>query len=193
MKNVDVPMWDKGDNTDDFSKGGAKRKGFNFKESTTEKTKKVEKVFKKVLGRKPSSKELSYYKYSTVKEEDLTIKLLESDEFQKNLEKLKEYPDLQETLRTAKMSVMKLKNKLRDQEKEFMELASLLKEKNRIIQGLRTKKSSFLTDENLFRKDRRDTFTQISTESSERDEIKPVKLPFKGDGLLVKIFDLFRK
>ena len=193
MKNVDVPMWDKGDDTDDFSKGGSKRGGFSFKESTTDKVEKIEKIFKKVLGRKPSSKELSYYKYSVIKEEELMDKLLKSEEFKENIKKLEGYPELQETLRIAKIGVMKLKNQLVDQENEFAELAVLLKEKNKIIQELRTKDSAFLTDAQLFRKDRRDTFTEISTSIDESNEIKPVKIPFKEDSLLFRIIDLFRK
>ena len=189
MKNVDVPLWDKGDNTDDFSKGGGSR-NFGFGASVSDKTKKIEKVFETILGRKPSSKELSYYKYSVIEEDELTKKLLKGDEFKNNLEKLKEYPDLKETLRTAKMTVLKLKNKLNDQDKEFLELAKLIREKNNIITDLRKEKNMFLTSDSVTSDSSRNTFTDLSVNKNEKPV--PKKILIKEDSLLMRIINLFK-
>ena len=69
MKNVDVPLWDKGDSTDSFSKGG----GSMFPNFDTDEDKNpiIEKIFESVLNRKPTSRELSYYKYSVLNKEDI--------------------------------------------------------------------------------------------------------------------------
>ncbi len=191
MKNVDVPLWDKGDNTDDFTKGGGS-KSFGFGASVSDKTKKIEKIFETVLGRKPSSKELSYYKYSVIEEDELIKKLLEGDEFKRNLEKLKEYPDLKETLRTAKMTVLKLKNRLNDQDKEFLELAKLIKEKNNIITDLRKDKNMFLTSDSFINDSGRNTFTELSVKNNENDKLVPKKILIKEDSFLMKIINLFK-
>ena len=55
MKNVDVPMWDKGDDTDDFSKGGGSSSLGNIG-MLKSKDPGTGKLFKLILGREPSSK-----------------------------------------------------------------------------------------------------------------------------------------
>ena len=71
MQDADVPLWDKGDNTDNFAKGGGSSFSLfdsNEKESHNEE---VEAIYELVLGRKPTSRELAYYRYSSVKKDEI--------------------------------------------------------------------------------------------------------------------------
>ena len=148
MKNVDVPIWDKGDDTDDFVKGGASSQ-LSFQGPPT-KSPQVKEIFELVLGREPSSREISYYKYSTLKREQIVKKLLEGDEHRNVLEKAKKFPELKEENRNFESTVLKLKTMLEDRENEFLELKRLLVEKNNTIDTLRQNKDiPFLTDKKV--------------------------------------------
>ncbi len=138
MKNVDVPLWDKGDDTDSFTKGGVL--GSSLKQSPLGKSPLVKKLYKQILGREPSSREMAYYKYTLAKKEDITKRLLESEEHKKILEKAQKYPELEETNSKLKSKVLKLESKIKDNEEEFKQLQSLLKEKNATIKELRRTK-----------------------------------------------------
>lgn len=140
MKNVDVPLWDKGDDTDSFTKGGALGSSFSMKQPPVGKSSLIKKVYKQVLGREPSSREMAYYKYSLAKKEDIIKRLLESEEHEDILEKAKKYPELEETNLKLESKVLKLESKLRDNEEEFKQLKSLLEEKNATIKELRKTK-----------------------------------------------------
>ncbi|MFA7628202.1 MAG: DUF4214 domain-containing protein [Candidatus Dojkabacteria bacterium] len=140
MKNVDVPLWDKGDDTDSFSKGGASASSFSMRKPSVKKSPLVKKIYKQILGREPSSREMAYYKYSSAKKEDIIKKLLESEEHEEILERAKKYPELEETNSKLKSKVLKLKSKVKDNEEEFKQLRSLLEEKNATIKDLRETK-----------------------------------------------------
>lgn len=145
MKNVDVPMWDKGDDTDDFSKGGASS-SFSFEPSKT-KIPAIEKVFQLVLGREPSSREMSYYKYSSLKKEEIIEKLLDGEEHKNILEKSKKFPELKKENKKYQSAILKLKSSIEDSSNEYLELKRLLVEKNNIIQSLRQNRDlPFLTN-----------------------------------------------
>lgn len=150
MKNVDVPMWDKGDDTDDFSKGGAGSSSFSRKKPSIKKSPVVKKIYKKILGREPTSREMAYYKYSNAKKEDIVKKLIESDEHKELIEKAKKYPELQKKQKKLKSTVLKLKSNAKDSSNEQGELKKLLEEKNQTIESLRAKKAvPFLSDEKI--------------------------------------------
>ncbi len=148
MKNVDVPMWDKGDDTDDFSKGGASSTpSFPMRKPSTKKSPLVKRLYKLVLGREPSSREMAYYKYSSAEKEDIVKKLLESDEHKDILEKAEKYPELKEKNTKLKSTVLKLKSRAKDRANEYTELKRLLEEKNEIIVSLREDKNvPYLSD-----------------------------------------------
>ncbi len=142
MKNVDVPLWDKGDDTDSFSKGGASSSSFSMRTPSVKKSPLIKKIYKQVLGREPSSREMAYYKYSSAKKEEIIKKLLEGDEHKELLEMARSFPDLEETNSKLKSKVLKLKSKVKDNEEEFKQLKSLLEEKNAIIKELRETKET---------------------------------------------------
>jgi len=140
MKDIDVPLWDKGDDTDSFTKGGASNSSFTMKQPPVGKSPLVKKVYKQILGREPSSREMAYYKYTLAKKEDIIKRLLESKEHEDILEKARKYPELEETNSKLKSKVLKLESKLKDEEEEFKQLKSLLEEKNETIKELRKTK-----------------------------------------------------
>jgi hypothetical protein len=152
MKNVDVPMWDKGDDTDDFSKGGGSSPSFPMRKPSSKKSPLVEKLYKLVLGRKPSSREMAYYKYSSAEKEDILKKLLESDEHKEIIEKAEKYPELKEKNTKLKSTVLKLKSRAKDRADEYLELKKLLEEKNEAILSLRREKNvPYLTNEKILK------------------------------------------
>jgi hypothetical protein len=170
MKNVDVPMWDKGDDTDDFSKGGASSSpSLAGRKVSTKKSPIIEKIYKLVLGRKPSSREMAYYKYSSAEREDILKKLLEGDEHKEILEKAKKYPGLKEKNKKLKSTILKLKSKAKDRANEYSELKRLLEEKNGIITNLREEKIvPYLSDEKILEKN--NVHYSISHEAKKQEE-----------------------
>lgn len=152
MKNVDVPLWDKGDDTDDFSKGGGRSSSLPVRRFSSSKSPVVKKIYKLVLGREPSSRESAYYKYSDAKKDEIVKKLLESEEHKEIIEKAKKYPELEEKNSKLKSTVLKLKSRAKDRANEFTELKRLLDEKNETLRTLRIEKNApYLSDEKLLK------------------------------------------
>lgn len=139
MQNADVPIWDKGDKTDDFAQGGS---GFSFfgSDNKSDKSSDIDEAFKLVLGRKASSRELAYYRYSTLKKDDIVKKLLNGDEHKDIIEKGRLYPELEEREKLDQSTILKLKHNIEDQKSEFDEMRSMLEEKNKEISTLREEK-----------------------------------------------------
>lgn len=121
------------DKSDDFSSGGS---SFSSN-SPSERVDMIEEVFLKVLGRKPTSRELSFYKYGVTTEEEITEKLLTGDEHKKIIEDAKKLPNIEDELKDTKIDIKKLNQKVKDVAEENMEQRKLLEEKNRIIESLR--------------------------------------------------------
>lgn len=186
MKNVDVPMWDKGDSTDSYAKGGPKN-AFSFGSDNEDNSEEIKKIYLLVLGREPSSRELSFYKYSVFNEEKLIKKLLDSDEHKKIIEKALEHPSLVEKSKLAENSILKLRTFIEDRNEEFSTLQRLLEEKNSIINDLReSKESPYLTDRRIV--DQGGAHYGVS-----RDDFTPrdVESDSKRETLLERIINLF--
>jgi hypothetical protein len=139
MKKVDVPLWDKGDSTDSYSKGGSSM--FSDFDMDVDKNPVIERIFELVLKRKPTSRELSYYKYSVLSKEDIIKKLLNTEEHKDLISKGREYPQLEENERIARSTVLKLKHSIEDVKQEHEDLTELLSEKNKLIDSLREEKN----------------------------------------------------
>ncbi len=140
MQDADVPLWDKGDNTDSYTKGGSSGIslfGMDEKESQNED---IEAVYDLVLGRKPTSRELAYYKYSTVKRDDVLKKLVKGQEHKDIVDKGRKYGDLETQSRLGQSTILKLRQNLEDQVGEINEMKSMLDQKNREIAVLREEK-----------------------------------------------------
>ena len=171
MKNVDVPLWDKGDDTDDFSKGGASSSSFGSMGGPKKKDPEIKKLFKLILGREPSSRESAYYKYSSLKQEEIIEKLLKGDEHKNILQKAKKFPDLKEENKKSKSSILKLKTLIKDKEDEFMELERLLEKERETIKELRKQKENpFLKDRKLI--DEEDKQYRVSDSGYKRESRK---------------------
>lgn len=154
MKNVDVPIWDKGDSTDNYSKGGSlsqlPRKNSSVIKRKDERESEIKNIFQLVLGREASSRELAYYKYSSEKYGDIVKDLLESEEHKETIEKGIKYNTLEKELHTTKNRVVKLNSVLNDKEKEIEQSKKLLDEKNNVIRDLREEtKVPYITDVSL--------------------------------------------
>lgn len=123
------------DRSDDFSRGGSS----SFGSISTDRVPMIENVFNEVLGRKPSSREMAYYKYGVLKEDGIREKLLKSKEHQELIESAFKLPGLEEELKTVRVSERKLTQVVEDLNLQMDESERLLKEKNISIQELREK------------------------------------------------------
>lgn len=127
------------DITDEFSSGGSSPPKTS---SISKRTPMIEKIFEEVLGRRPSSRELAYYRYGVLKEEDIRKKLLKSDEHKKIIEDAGKLPNLEEELKSVRVSERKLVQRIEDINGESVELRKLLEYKDSLIERLRLKISN---------------------------------------------------
>jgi hypothetical protein len=102
-----------------------------------DKTEKIKKIFKEVLGKDPEPRDLSYYRFSPMSEDEIKQQLLTGKEHKDLIKKGNEHKDLNEQLITQKAKVKVLNGKIEDQLEEFKQLHNLLKAKNRYIRELR--------------------------------------------------------
>ncbi|KUK77058.1 MAG: coiled-coil [candidate division WS6 bacterium 34_10] len=100
----------------------------------------IKEVFELVLGREPSSRELSFYKYGTQDREEIIEKLLNDDEHKKLVEKAGKVPKLEDKVKGTEHKVVKLTQQIKDMEEESKQIKNLLDEKNREIAILRREK-----------------------------------------------------
>jgi len=126
------------DKNDEFSGGGSS----SFSVSPSQRVSMIEKIFDEVLGRKPSSRESAYYKYGVMKENEIYLKLLKSDEHKKILEDAKKVPNMEDELRDLRISERKLIQSREDLKSEMLSSQTLLNEKNLMINELREKVSN---------------------------------------------------
>lgn len=152
MQDADVPIWDKGDRTDDYAKGGGNSFSFFDTEGKNDKLVVVDKAYELVLGRKPTSRELSFYRYAPMKEEELFKKLLNGEEHKDVVKKGREYPELEEREKLDQSAILKLKHSIEDKQEEFDGMKSMLEEKNREINNLRNEKNIPFISQSFFEK-----------------------------------------
>jgi hypothetical protein len=128
------------DTTDDFSKGASgPRKMF---EDDSDRLEMVEEVYNLVLGRKPSSREFSYYKYSISTKEEIISKLLTSREHKDIISNSLELPNIKDQWEVSKLDNMKLNQKLLDMDEQHTQLQQLLTEQRTKITDLRSQVSN---------------------------------------------------
>jgi hypothetical protein len=101
----------------------------------------IKEVFELVLGREPSSRELSFYKYGIQTKEEIIEKLLSDEDHKKVIDRANEYSQLEDRAKNAEHQVVKLKQNLKDVDQEQQQLRSLLDEKNKEIAILRKENS----------------------------------------------------
>lgn len=175
------------DINDDFSKGGSSS---GFSNPSIDRVPMIEEIFEEVFGRKPSSREIAYYKYGVLKEDAIRKKLVKSEEHKKIVEKAKSLPGLESDLKNTKVSERKLQQKLEDVNQEIIESQKLLNERNILIKELRERVSNpydfptlserYEEGFDMYERDRRNTFKSVNKKKSFKDVlIDIVELFFK--------------
>jgi hypothetical protein len=99
----------------------------------------IEKVYEEVLGRKPDTRDINYYKYSTLSENEIRGQLLAGKEHRQLVEDGREFKKMRERATQAETKIKMLEAQNQDQIEEFKHLTKLLKEKNVYIQEMREK------------------------------------------------------
>lgn len=97
----------------------------------------IEKVYVEILGRNPDTRDINYYKYSTLTEDEIKKQLLTGTEHKQLLLDGRDYKKLKERALQAETRVKLLEGQILDQVEEFKQLTTLLREKNRHISELR--------------------------------------------------------
>lgn len=116
-----------------FSRGGKS----NVRLSPEERVQMIERLFQEILGRKAETKDINYYKFSTLSEDEIRKQLITGKEHKELLANGNEFKPLKERCDDAENRVRMLEAQIKDQIIEFQKLAELLKSKNRYIQELR--------------------------------------------------------
>lgn len=183
MKNVDVPIWDKGDDTDNYTKGGASSPSRTFSQmAKLDKT--ILSVFKLILGRKPTTRENAYYRITKSPKEEMIMKLVNSPEHKELVTNGRKYPDLLKEKKGLETTILKLKSNIEDFKGEYDQLQKLLEQKNQLIKELRENKDKpYLTDRRLLEEDK----------YSDREAARRRYQDSSEDSLWDKILKLFFK
>lgn len=97
----------------------------------------ISSTFQLVLGREPSDRDFSYYRFSTLTEEGLTKSLLALPEHKQLVEKAREHTQLKQSVNELDLQVKHLDTSIQSMRQELQTLEYLLAEKNRYIQQMR--------------------------------------------------------
>lgn len=187
MKNVDIPLWDKGDSTDNYSKGGGKST-LKFDQMVKQDQEIID-IFELVLGRKPTTRESAYYRISRLPREEIIEKLIQSPEHKELVIMALKYPALSKENKQLESTVLKLKSNIDDSVKEYEELNKLLQEKNALIDQLRNVKGKpYLTNKKLVEES-----SSYYSKFQEREIAKKESNSYNNESIWDKILDLFFK
>lgn len=107
------------------------------RQTPEERVQMIKKIYSEILGREPDTRDINYYKYSTLNEEQIKKQLLTSAEHKDLIKKGREYDKLKNQTDQAKTQAKMLEGQIKDQVEEFKQLNILLNEKNSYIQQLR--------------------------------------------------------
>lgn len=97
----------------------------------------IESVYEEILCRKPDTRDINYYKYSTLNDDQIKKQLIASAEHKEMMGKGREYTKLKDHAEQLETRVRMLEVQIKDQVEEFRELANLLQEKNRHLELMR--------------------------------------------------------
>jgi hypothetical protein len=112
--------------------------------SPSERVKMIVKAFQDILCREPDTRDLNFYKYSSISEEEIRQELLKGKEHKTLLETGRNYKKLNNILEDTKSRIRLLEAQIKDQENSIKQMNLLLKEKNLHIEQLKKK------DQNTF-------------------------------------------
>lgn len=183
MKNVDVPLWDRGDDTDNYRKGGVSSSQKTFSR-IEEADKNIKSAFKLAIGRKPTSRESAYYRISKAEKNDILLKLINTEEHKELISNGRKYPDIVKEKKILETNVLKLKSNIDDFHGEYEQLKKLLEQKNLLIKELREQKGRpYLTNKSLL--ETSDYYERKAAERRYRED--------KEDSFWDKILKIFFK
>ncbi|WKZ31052.1 MAG: hypothetical protein QY318_04405 [Candidatus Dojkabacteria bacterium] len=117
---------------------GGQQPGQQKRLTPQERVEMIERVYQQVLVRKPDTRDINYYKYSTLGEEEIKKQLIDGKEHKQLIEDGRNYKKSEERAEQAEARVRMLEGQVKDQLEEFRHLTELLEEKNRFIQRLRS-------------------------------------------------------
>ncbi len=120
-------------------KGSGDDSGAGSKLSPNDRVKIIEKAFMEILGRDPDTRDLNYYKYSSMDEETIREELLEGEEHKTLVENGRDYKKVKNLLEEAKSKITSLEGEIGDKEESLKQMETLLKEKNLHIEDLKKK------------------------------------------------------
>jgi len=109
----------------------------DIRQNLKEREKFIVKIFEIILGREPSSRELSYYKYGEMDKKGMKEELLGGDEHRKIVQDAKENIKLRRKIEILENGKERLENLINDKAVEYRELIRLLRNKNEEIKKLR--------------------------------------------------------
>ncbi len=104
-----------------------------------ERVKMIEEVYKLVLNREPDTRDINYYKYSTLDKNEIIAQLLDGKEHKQVIDDGRGFKKMKDRAEQAEIRSKLLQNQIQDQLQEFKELTNLLEEKNRQLKLLRQK------------------------------------------------------
>lgn len=134
--------------------------------NSSQKTESIKKIYKEILGKEPTNRDLSYYRFSPMTEDEIREQVLKGEEHKSLIKKGREYDDIKDDMEDYKVKVKRLEKKLEDNLEEFKEINDLLKEKNKYIRQLREKideTNEVLPNESTYEYESRITPTTEST------------------------------
>lgn len=99
----------------------------------------IKNIFKEVLGRDATDKDINYYKYGIVTEDSLRKKLTIGKEHTDLIKNGNAYKSTKEAYDELLLKVRQYEAKIKDHIEEFKKMKIVFDEKNRYIQYLRTK------------------------------------------------------
>jgi hypothetical protein len=135
-KNLDgvIPAhWMKGLDDDSDSKSNL---------TPSERVKIIEKAFQDILCREPDTRDLNYYKYSSMDEQTIREEILGGEEHKLLIKNGREYKKTKNLLEETKSKVNALVGEIEDREASLKQMETLLKEKNLHIEELKKRISS---------------------------------------------------
>jgi uncharacterized coiled-coil protein SlyX len=103
----------------------------------TERVQMIESLYEEVLGRKPDNRDINFYKYSTLSEEDIRKELTKGKEHKGLIANGREFKRLSSQVDEYSSKIKMLEMKIKDQEESFVHMNTLLSEKNKYIEMLR--------------------------------------------------------
>lgn len=98
----------------------------------------VKKLYKEILGREATARDINYHKYGISGEDEIRKQLISSEEFKTMISNATKYNEIKDKYNKTMQRNNQMEAQIKDQIEEFKKLLQLLNEKNKYIEKLRT-------------------------------------------------------